>query len=1098
MDFDALLNEVTGLVRERGRVSLAAVGEYFDLTPQRLEAVRDELVGARGTLQLEDERILVLPAAADEASVDAERRNLTVMFVDLVGSTDLSGRLDPEELRDVVQRYQLVVARCTERLHGYTAQYLGDGVLVYFGYPHAHDDDARRAVYAAHDVLDHLPGLNEALTRDHGVEVNVRIGIHTGLVVVGDVGAGARHEALALGETPNIAARIQGQAEPGTVLLSEATRLLLGDQFELETRGDTPLRGISNPVTVHRSLRPSGVASAFDLAVKHKLLPLAGRTAELAVLEEAWEQARCGKGSVIAVTGDAGIGKSRLIQALKDKLQERDERWTALRSSAYDVNTPMYPIIALLRQTIQIDPQDDPDLNLRRIADTMSAFDTGNIDAVGIVAALCGVVSKNAPTLELPAAARLFESLFMQFLLQGPRLLVIEDVHWLDPTTMDIAGRLIQRASESSLLIVISARSSFDLDKVGEPLRRLRLGPLARSDVETMIRSVADWRELAPVVVATIVERTDGVPAFVEELTRMLLASDWLVERDGRLAPSGPAPDSIPATLTDSLMARLDRLGDAKAVAQEAAVIGRTFTTELLSSVSRFDTAVVDQALVALRRAKIVRKRSRIGDENWRFRHALLQEAAYQSLLRTTRQALHLKTAETIEGGFQLLAAQHPERVARHFHLGGDAARALGYWQWAAEQAIEKAAPREALSHVEQAMALLGELPESPQRDLRELSLSSIKGSALIQIGGWAAPGLAEIYDRCLTLVARSGQGSHVDFQVLGGLCAYHLVRGELDTVSLLARRLQEQGRASDDAPSLTVASVCQCLAALFGGNFADVRGHAEDVMQQHDPDALVPVSFLYGQDPRVITLTALALLTWCEGDTAESLVLSERAITEARRVRTPFSALWADAWHARLLFEAGDTAGAEALAGVTLRECEKGGYGYVGAQAKLVVGAAAQANNGAQSGIEQVREALYGFERLHSVLAHTYFNAVAAGVELAAGEADAAGVIVEHGLSQVEGQSEAFWRSELYRLRGELLAQSDADAAAATFRQACAEAAAQGAHRLRLRAALRWHECLPDHDDAVVALKAASEHVLDFERDPQLAAVAEILAARS
>jgi class 3 adenylate cyclase/type II secretory pathway predicted ATPase ExeA len=1096
MDFDALLNEVTGLVRERGRVSLAAVGEYFDLTPQRLEAVRDELVDARGTLQLENERILVLPDANDESPIAAERRNLTVMFVDLVGSSDLSGRLDPEELRDVVQRYQLVVARCTERLHGYTAQYLGDGVLIYFGYPHAHDDDARRAVYAAHDVLDHLPALNEALSKDHGVEVDVRIGIHTGLVVVGDVGAGERQEALALGETPNIAARIQGQAAPGTVLLSDATRGLLGDQFELQARGDTQLRGISQPVALYQSMQPSGVASAFDLAVKHKLLPLAGREKELAELEEAWALARAGKGGAIAVTGDAGIGKSRLIQALKDALLERDERWTALRSSAYDVNTPMYPIIALLRQTIQIDPQDDPDLNLRRIADTMAGFDTGKIDAVGIVAALCGVVSKDGPTVELPAAARLFESLFMQFLLQGPRLLVIEDVHWLDPTTMDIARRLIQRAPDSSLLIVMSARSSFDLDSIGEPLRRMRLGPLARGDVETMIRSVAEGRALAQEVVETIVERTDGVPAFIEELTRMLLASDWLVERDGRLLPNGPAPDQIPATLTDSLMARLDRLGDAKAIAQEAAVIGRTFTTELLSSVSRFDAAVVDQALEALRRAKIIRKRSRIGDENWRFRHVLLQEAAYQSLLRATRQALHLKTAETIEGGFQLLAAQHPERVARHFHLGGDTARALGYWQWAAEQAVEKAATREALSHIDEALMLLHELPESSQRDLRELSLSSIKGSALILTGGWAAPGLAEIYDRCLALVARSGQGAHVDFQVLGGLCAYHLVRGELDTVSLLARRLQEQGRVSDDAASLTVASVCQCLAALFGGRFAEVRRHAEDVMRLHDPDAPVPVSFLYGQDPRVITLTALALLTWCEGDTAKSFMLSEQAMTEARHARTPFSALWADAWHARLLFEAGDTAGAQALAGVTLRECEKGGYGYVAALARLVVGAASQINDAAASGIEDVREALYGFERVHNVLAHTYFNAVAAAGELAAGDLDAARNIVDHGLSSVERDSEAFWRSELHRLRGEILAATDPGAAAESFQLACDEANDQGAHRLALRAALRWHECLPDDASAMEALMAASGNVRDYERDPQLAAAA--VATRS
>ncbi|MFK7887196.1 MAG: adenylate/guanylate cyclase domain-containing protein [Gammaproteobacteria bacterium] len=1097
MDFDALLNDVTRLVRERGRVSLAAVGEYFDLTPQRLDAVRDELVSARGTLALENERILVLPDVAEEPPAEAERRNLTVMFVDLVGSSDLSGQLDPEELRDVIQRYQQMVVRCTERLHGYTAQYLGDGVLVYFGYPHAHDDDARRALYAAHDVLDQLSALNDSLHHDHGVRVDLRIGIHTGLVVVGDVGAGARHEALALGETPNIAARIESMAAPGTVMLSAATRGLLADQFELESQGDHELRGIAQPVTLYRSLRPSGVSSAFDLAVRHKLLPLAGRVEELAILTRAWNQAKTGAGSAIAVTGDAGIGKSRLIQALKDRLLENDERWTALRCSAYDVNTPMHPIIALLRQTIEIDPQDDPELNLRRIADIMSQFDTGDIDAVGIIAALCGVVRKDAPAVELGAASQLFESLFMQFLLQGPRLLVIEDVHWLDPTTMGMARRLIKHAPQSSLLVVVSARPGFDFQSLDSELERLRLGPLPRRDIESMIDSVTEGRALAPAVVTAIVQRTDGVPAFIEELTRMLLASDWLVERDGQLLPNGPPPDRIPATLTDSLMARLDRLGDAKAIAQEAAVIGRTFTTELLSAVSRFDQDVVDDALEALRRARIIRKRSRIGDENWRFRHALLQESAYQSLLRATRQTLHLKTAETIESGFQLQAAQHPERVARHFQIGGDASRALGYWQWAAEQAVEKAATREALFHVDEAMALLAELPESTQRDLRELSLITIKGSALILIGGWAAPGLADIYDRALALVARSGQGAHVDFQVLGGLCAYHLVRGELDTVSVLATRLLKQGRASDDAASLTVANVCQSFAAFFHGDFDAARRFANEVTLHYDPDTPVPVSFLYGQDPLVITQTMLALLTWSEGDTVESLKVSERAMQQARRVRAPFSALWADAWHARLLFECGDTAEAYALARVTRRECEKNDYGYVAGLSSLVVGAAAQANVAPEAGIDDLRAVLKDFSRVGNVLAHTYFNALCAAGELAVGDVDGARTVIDSALGEVGGGSEAYWRGELYRLRGELLCPSDALAASADFRAAVEEANRQGAHRLSLRAALRWHQFLPDELAAIEALRVAARHVMPYAQDPEIAAAAAVLKER-
>ncbi|MEO1575250.1 MAG: AAA family ATPase, partial [Pseudomonadota bacterium] len=759
----------------------------------------------------------------------------------------------PEDLRALVRRYQETVAHAVERFHGYIAQYLGDGVLVYFGYPHAHDDDARRAVYAAHDVLGRLPELNAALQVDFGVAVSLRIGIHTGLVVVGDVGAGERHEALALGEVPNVAARLQSVAEPGQISLSEQTRELLGGQFDLDDLGMKTLKGLPAPVPVYRSVRPSGVASAFDLAVKHKLLPLAGRRDELAQLESAWARARDGHGTAMLVSGDPGIGKSRLIQALKDRLLDRDERWTALRASAYHSNTPLYPVIALLRQTIGIDERDSDAVNFMRIKASLEDLDAGGANVAGLIATLCdvGLPESAPPKVELARASAIFADLFMQFLLRDPRLLVIEDLHWLDPTTLALARGMIEQAPDKALLVVVSARPGFDLSRlVDDPssVTHIRLGPLPRGDVDDMIRSVADDRRLADDVLDAIAERTDGVPAFVEELSRMLLGSDWLVARDGVLVPDGPLPRDVPVTLTDSLMARLDRLGDAKAVAQEAAVLGRTFSGAVLSAVSQFDAARLDRALHALDAAQVVRRRTRIGEDNWRFRHALLQEAAYESLLKARRQALHLDIANTLEQQFPTLTAQQPERVAQHFQLGNDAEHALGYWQWAAEQAVEQGGAAEALSHIDEALALLDALPESELRDQRELSLLSIKGSALVLRYGWAADGLAAIYDRAMALISRDSTGTHVDFQVLGGLCAFHLLRGEFDTVNLLTERLMQQGNATGDHASLTVAHVCRCLGGFFGGRFDDARREAESVTRHYDPDQNVPVSFLYGQ----------------------------------------------------------------------------------------------------------------------------------------------------------------------------------------------------------------------------------------------------------
>lgn len=1101
MDFDRLLNEVTALVNERGRVSLAAVAQYFDLQSAQLDAIREELVEARGSVALENDRILVAldrtsgPVAPAAPGPVAERRHLTVMFVDLVGSTGLAGRLDPEDLRAVVREYQQVVADASEPLHGYTAQYLGDGVLIYFGYPHAHGDDSKRALYAAHEILASLPALNRRLDEAYSVTLQLRIGVHTGLVVVGDVGAGARTEALALGNTPNVAARLESIAAPGTVLVSESTRALLGDQFDLVELGPRQLKGMTQEINVFESRGPSGVASAFDQAVTHKLLPLAGRRGELHQLLKLWERSRAGYGAAVLISGEAGIGKSRLIQALKDHLVLYDERWTALRASPYDANTPLHPVIALLRQVIGISDQDTPQTNYERIVTAMEPFAADRDKATMVIATLCGVVpdKKKSPPLELRAAAALFENLFLQLLLQGPRLLVVEDLHWLDPTTMDMTQRLMLAASQQPMMVVVSARPGFD-DSVldGLELQRIDLQPLPREDALQMIASVAGARTLAPEVCDAIVGRTDGVPAFIEELTRMLLDSAWLVEKDGQLLPNGPAPANIPATLQDSLMARLDRLGDAKAVAQEAAVLGRAFSSELLGAISAFDQKEIDAALARLEQAQVIRRASQPGLDDWRFSHAMLQEAAYQSLLRATRQRLHLNIAQTIEERFAWLAAQRPERVARHFTLGNDVERAIGYWQWAGEQAVEKAAMREALAHAQEAMRLLDRLGPSTLRDQRELALLSIKGSATVLTQGWAARDLADIYPRALELVSRSAGQEHVDFQVLGGLCAYHLVRGELDTVSLLADRLLRQGTAQHDRASLTVAHVCLCISEFFRGHFGHAREQAQLVERHHDPDLAVPVSFLYGQDPAVIADTMVALITWLEGDVPAAMRLSERAVAASRRTKTPFSLLWASAWHSRLLFESGHYAQALDLADHTAQECERKGYTYVGALANLLAGVATQRVQSPSDGIERVRAAMRTFDENPNALSRTYFNALSAAGEMAVGEFTRADAIVQRGLETSARGGERFWRSELYRVLGELQSSTDRDAARASLVRAIDQSRSLGAYRLMLRAAHSLYRFAIDTSTRQVALGAlrdALEHIEKRTDDAQVKA---------
>lgn len=1103
MEFDRLLEEVTTLVRERGRVSLGAVAQYFDLDDARLRAVEDELVHARGTLELENGRVLVAgPAAVAPDAMPAERRHLTVMFVDMVGSTDLAARLDPEELRDLVREYQLTASASIERFEGHIAQYLGDGLLVYFGYPTANEDDPRRAVLAAQDILSNIERLNERLAARLGVRVALRVGIHTGLVVVGAVGGGARHEALALGETPNVAARLEALARPGSIVVSEHTRDHLGDLFELIELGPHALKGIPGERSLYEVAGVSGVASRFDLAVKHKLLPMAGRRDELATLVAAWERSRRGAGEAIAVTGDAGIGKSRLIQALKDHLTGLDQRWTALRASPYERNTPLYPVADLLRQTMDVDPKAAPEENLARIDVALSEFHIDHERARDLVAALLGIGRETGEPdgrFALRDTARLVEGLFLQLLQLGPRLLVIEDLHWLDPTSLDLVRRLCAGVSRRALLVVLSARPPFDLATLEHPgLTELHLSALPRADVEQMIGSIAGGRTLDGAVRREIVGRTDGVPAFVEELTRMLLESDWLRERDGHLTPVGPAPPAIPDTLKDTLMARLDRLGDAKAVAQQAAVIGRTFAAELLAEISDLGGERVRDALDALVDAQILRRRIVRGNATYRFRHALLQEAAYQSLLKSVRQTLHERIADALESQFDSASPPPPERVARHLTAARHYERAIGYWQWAGEQAVEKAANSEALSHLQHGLDLLEELEPSPLRDQRELSLVSTMGSALVLSGGWAAPGLREIYARAMAILGRAGNADQVDFQVLGGLCAYHLVLCEFDVVDVLAQRLLRQSARNKDQPARVVAHVCLASSTFSRGRFDEAREHAAQVRRHYDPDEEVPVSFLYGQDPAVIADTMAAFMAFLDGDVTEAFALSERAQADAARVKNPFSSLWARAWHARLLFECGRDEAAHTLARATGIACARNEFGYVGALADLVAGAAQVRMSGGRQGIGAARAGLGAHIEQGNVLAATYFRTVAAAAEHAAGHPERARERIEEARTNA-GARDDFWRSELLRVDAHLCGDDDPERARSVAAEALAMAQQLDAPMLVLRAAVTCLDLAPGPAQTAAAREALGAALarIDAPDDPRVAAARERLVSR-
>jgi len=624
-----VLDQIIALLRQRKRLTYRLVKREFALDDETLADLKDELIYAQNLAVEEDERVLVWigdtegrhevlspPSHTPQQSAiqatqpphaplpeprspEAERRQLTVMFCDLVDSTKLSSQLDPEDYHDMVRAYQNVCTEVIQHYAGHVAQLLGDGLLVYFGYPHAHEDDAQRAVRAGLGMLAALEELNTRLQQAKGIQLAIRIGIHTGLVVVGEMGGQGRQEQLALGDVPNIASRIEGLAAPNTIAVSEATYRLVQGYFDCEALGEQTLRGVTEPIQVYRVFQESGVYSRLDVAQTKGLTPLVGRESEVTLLLERWEQAKSGQGQVVLLTGDAGIGKSRLVQVLKEHVtHEPHMRWEC-HSSEYYQNTALFPLVDLFQRSLQWQPDDTPEDKLGKLEQTLNHYRLPLQESVPLFAPLLSLPlpENHYPPLNLsPQRQRqkTLEALIAILLEQAERhpfLFIVEDLHWTDPTTLELLSLVIEQIPTTSILTVLTCRSHFQPSwSHRSDLSEVTVHRLSQPQIERMTTHVAGGKLLPPQVLHQIIEKTDGVPLFVEEMTKAVLESGQLKAVDGHYELTGSLRTlTIPATLQDSLMARLDRLVTAKAVAQYAAVIGRQFSYALLQAVSQLD-----------------------------------------------------------------------------------------------------------------------------------------------------------------------------------------------------------------------------------------------------------------------------------------------------------------------------------------------------------------------------------------------------------------------------------------------------------------------------------------------------------------------------
>src|SRR5262249_37503793 len=827
---------------------------------------------------------------------------LTVMFCDLVGSTALSGQLDPEELREVLRSYQEAVAEVIRPFDGYIARYLGDGLLIYFGYPWAHEDDAQRAVRAGLATAARMPYLNSRLRQTLGAQqvapLQVRIGIHTGLVVVGEMGSEDYRDPTAIvGETPNIAARLQEITEPDTVVISAPTHRLIEGFFACQDLGPHMLKGVSSPVPAYRVLGESGARGRLEVAATRGLTPLVGRDEEVSLLLKCWERAKEGEGQIVLLSGEGGIGKSRLAQVLKERSAGEGHLCLEARCSPYSQNSALYPVIDFLQRSLQFRREESPEEKLDKLVGALAAYDLVLPEVVPLLAGLLSLPAAQFP-LPVPTPQKQREKTLHAILTwllkvaeRQPVLSVWEDLHWADPSTLELLGLLLEQAALSNLLVVLIFRPDFTPPWAHRShMTPLALNRLGRRQVEAMVENLTGGKALPAEVVQQVVSKTDGVPLFVEELTKMVLESGLLREADGRYDLTGPLrPLAIPTTLQDSRMARLDRLGPVKEVAQLGATLGREFAYELLQAVWPGDEPNLQQAVSKLLDAEVLYQRGLPPQTRYVFKHALIQDAAYQSLLKSKRKQYHQQIARVLEERFPETKEVQPELLAHHYTEAGLSEQAIPYWQRAGQRASQRWAHVEAISHFTKGLQQLQLLPDTPTRAQQELTLQIALGPVLMASKGYAAPEVEQAFARARELCQRIGETPQL-FPVLLGLRSFYTVRGEYHIARQLGEQLLRLAQRVQDPGLLLEAHHALGGTLYWMGEFASVREHVEQVLALYDPQQHRSHAFPSGQDPGVVCLSYTALILWKLGYPDQALRRSREASALAKELAHPLS----------------------------------------------------------------------------------------------------------------------------------------------------------------------------------------------------------------
>lgn len=1025
---------------------------------------RRRLLSAAAALASASHRTTGGAAPATVRPAGAERRQLTVMFCDLVDSTALVARLDPEDAREVISAYQNTVTQQVARFEGHVAKFMGDGVLVYFGWPRGHEDDAERAVRAGFAIVDAVA----QLITPANVPLKARIGIATGIVVVGDlVGEGSERGQAVVGETPNLAARLQALADAGAIVVAESTQKLLGGLFELADLGAQDLKGFAAPIHAWRVVGERQTEGRFEALHGHQLTPLIGREHEVGLLLERFERARAGEGQVVMLSGDPGIGKSRLALALRERLDPKPKWFLRYQGSPFHGNSSLWPVVCQLEQAAEIAPDDSPELKLDKLERLLDLAVTDVAGAAPLIAELLSIrgAGRYAP-LDLTPQQRksgTFAALLTQ--LSGlaalsPTLIVLEDAHWLDHTTLEFFGLVVERIQHLPVLLVVTFRPEFRPPWTKHPhVMALALSGLARTQSAAVVARVAGGKALPPPVMEQILAKTEGLPLFVEELTKAVLESGLLTDADDRYELAGPLqPLAIPATLRDSLVARLDRPGLVREVAQIGAVIGREFGHDLLAAVAGIDAARLEDTLSQLIEAELVFRRGIPPEATYVFKHALVQDAAYGGLLRAQRQELHARVAHELESRSPDLADTAPELLAHHLTAAGFADRAVPYWQRAGHRAAQRSAHVEAIAHFTQALDLLATLPDDRTRVSRELTLLLDLGPMYIIVNGMASPQVADAYTRARELAQQIGAPDQV-YVATWGLWLSHQQRGRLSQARRLADEVLELAATLNDPDLQLQAHHAAWTTQFFQNDIRACLEHTERGIALYDMDRHGRHALRFGgHDPGSCARSTGALALWLCGYPDRAIERSCDAIALSRRLGQP-GGLSSDLFFDAMLHQYRREPDAVAkrldeLAAV----CAEHGILHYENSAAMLRGWANLSRGQIDTGLADLQRGLAIHDRSPVGLRKAYYAALLIEAHLRRGDVDSGLIQIEQSLARAHDVGDHHWRPELLRLRGELLSldpSNGLESAETAFEEALVCARDQKCRLLELRAAV-------------------------------------------